>query len=75
MKPLKEMSEEERKNKIYHEFMDYIGSFVTKNNVKTLPGTINHAKAEAERRTLLNQIKQGEQKDDDSIDPTVTEVA
>ena len=72
---LKEMSEEERKGKIYSEFMDYMGSFVTKNNVKTLPGTVNHAKAEMERRALLNQIKQGETKEEDAPDPTVTEVA
>ena len=72
---LKDVPEDERKGKIYQEFMDYMGSFVTKNNVKTLPGSVTHDKEQAERRKLLNQIKQGDQKDEDVNDPTVTEVA
>lgn len=67
------MEPDERRKHINAEFMDYMSSFVTKGNVKTLPGTVNHVKAEAERRNLLNQIKHGE--DIDDFEPDVADVA
>lgn len=70
---LKAMKEDERKRHINGEFMDYMGTFVTKGNVKTLPGTINHMKAEKERRELLNQIKHGEDVED--FEPDVADIA
>ena len=70
---LKDLNDDQQKRVINSEFMDYMGSFVTKNNVKSLPGTVNHSKAEAERRTLLSQIRSGE--DDDAPEPDVTEIA
>ena len=51
---LKGIDPAEQKKIINSEFMDFLGSFVTKGNVKTLPGTVNHIKAEAKRRALLN---------------------
>ena len=58
---------------INNEFMDYLSSFVTKNNTKTLPGTINQVEAEAKRRKLMNEIKHGE--DEDEFEPDVTDIA
>lgn len=51
---LKGIDPTQQKKIINSEFMDYFGTFVTKGNVKTLPGTVNHIKAEAKRRALLN---------------------
>ena len=51
---LKGIDSAQQKKIINSEFMDYFGTFVTKGNVKTLPGTVNHIKAEAKRRALLN---------------------
>ena len=51
---LKGIEPAQQKKIINSEFMDYFGTFVTKGNVKTLPGTVNHIKAEAKRRALLN---------------------
>ena len=70
---LKGIDPAEQKKIINSEFMDYLSSFVTKGNVKTLPGTVNHAKAEAKRRELLNQIKHGE--DNEDFEPDVADVA
>ena len=53
--------------------MDYLSSFVTKNNTKTLPGTINQVEAEAKRRKLMAEIKHGE--DEDEFEPDVTDIA
>ena len=70
---LKGIDPAEQKKIINSEFMDYLASFVTKGNVKTLPGTVNHIKAEAKRRELLNQIKHGE--DIEDFEPDVADVA
>ena len=44
---LKIMTEEQRKRAINAEFMDYVGTFVTKTETKkVLPGSVNHAKEE-----------------------------
>ena len=61
------------KQHINDEFMDFVGKFVTKGNVKTLPGTINHMQAEADRRKLLNDIKHGE--DIEDFEPDVADIA
>lgn len=50
-----------------------MSAHVTKNNTKSLPGTANHAKDEAYRRKILNQIKHGE--DEDEYEPDVTDIA
>lgn len=67
------MTEEQRKRQITNEFMDFMGSYVTKTSTKTLPGVVNKAKAEAERRALLNQIKHGEDVED--FEPDVIDIA
>jgi len=53
--------------------MDFMASFVTKTSTKTLPGQVNQAKAEAERRALLNRIKFGE--DNEDFEPDVADIA
>ena len=70
---LKDMRPEKQIKCINNEFMDYLSSFVTKNNTKTLPGTINQVEAEAKRRKLMNEIKHGE--DEDEFEPDVTDIA
>ena len=65
--------DDERKKIINGEFMDFLSTFVTKGNIKTLPGTVNHIKAEAERRNLLNQIKHDD--DIEDFEPDVADVA
>ena len=70
---LKNMLPEQRDAQINNEFMDYMEQFITKNNSKSLPGTVNHARAEEARRKLLNQIKHGEDKED--FEPDVVDIA
>ena len=53
--------------------MDFMGSYVTKTSTKSIPGVVNKAKAEAERRALLNQIKHGEDVED--FEPDVIDIA
>ena len=71
---LKIMTEDQRKKAINAEFMDYVGTFVTKNEQKkVLPGTVKHAKEEQKRRELMNQIRP--QEDEDDVDLEVVDVA
>ena len=70
---MKKLRPEQLKSVINDEFMDYMGSFVTKTSTKTLPGIVNKARAEQERRTLLNKIKHGE--DVEEFEPDVQDIA
>ena len=71
---LKLMPEEERRKKINSEFMDYVGTFVTKGNTKSLPGIINNTKEDEERRRNLAKMKsQGD--DAEEFEPDVKDIA
>ena len=77
---LKEIKEMDKKRNtgvlaqtIQDEFTNFMSGHVTKNNTKSLPGTANHARDEAYRRKILNQIKHGE--DEDEFEPEVTDIA
>ena len=50
-----------------------MSTFITKNNQKALPNTVDKAKAEAARRDLLNKIKHGEDVED--FEPEVGDIA
>jgi len=68
------MTDDQRKRQINSEFMEYMGSFVTKGNTKSLPGTVNQIKEDAERKKNLAKIKQ--QGDDaEEFEPDVKDIA
>lgn len=70
---LKDMKPNKRKSVINSEFMNFMGSFVTKTSTKVLPGIVNQVRAEQERRNLLNKIKHGE--DVEEFEPDVQDIA
>lgn len=71
---LKLMGEEERRRRINSEFMDYVGTFVTKGNTKSLPGKNNNNKEDEQRRRNLAKMKsQGDGAED--FEPEVKDIA